>query len=179
MTNLSKQLQWYWGYEMKPSKRAERANNRFLTFYLEDEVYGVHISDVKEIIAMMKTTPVPKTPKFIKGVMNLRGNIIPVVDMRLKFDMPSIPQHMYTAIVIIKLAEKLIGFIVDKVEEVINVEDENLSLPPEFGGHIDTKFIKHMAQHKQKVVMILDLIALFGEDELNMVQNLSKTANEA
>lgn len=76
---------------MEPSKRGEQAKNRFLTFYLEDEVYGVHIADVKEIIAMMKTTPVPKTPKFIQGVMNLRGNIIPVVDMRLKFDMPSVP----------------------------------------------------------------------------------------
>ncbi|WP_333805538.1 chemotaxis protein CheW [Sulfurospirillum sp.] len=163
---------------MEPTKRTERTSNRFLTFYLEDEVYGVHISDVKEIIAMMKTTPVPKTPKFIQGVMNLRGNIIPVVDMRLKFDMPSIPPHMYTAIVIIKLEEKLIGFIVDKVEEVINVDDEHLSLPPEFGGHIDTKFIKSMAQYKQKVVMILDLLALFGEEELNMVQNLSKTVSD-
>ena len=160
-------------------QRNTRNTNRFLTFYLEEEVYGVHIADVKEIIAMMKTTPVPKTPKYIQGVMNLRGNIIPVVDMRLKFDMPSIPPQTYTAIVIIKLAEKLIGFIVDKVEEVINVDDEHISLPPEFGGHIDTRFIKNMAQHKQKVVMILDLIALFGEEELSMVQNLSKTASEA
>ena len=149
-----------------------------MTFYLEDEVYGVHIADVKEIIAMMKTTPVPKTPKFIQGVMNLRGNIIPVVDMRLKFDMPSVPPQTYTAIVIINLDNKLIGFIVDKVEEVINVMDEQLSLPPEFGGHIDTKFIKHMAQYKQKVVMILDLVALFGDEELEMVQNLSKTVND-
>ncbi|NCD12531.1 MAG: purine-binding chemotaxis protein CheW [Epsilonproteobacteria bacterium] len=160
------------------SRQSKVASNRFLTFYLEDEVYGVHISDVKEIIAMMKTTPVPKTPKFIQGVMNLRGNIIPVVDMRLKFDMPSIPPQMYTAIVIIKLDEKQIGFIVDKVEEVINVDDEHLSLPPEFGGHIDTKFIKNMAQYKQKVVMILDLLALFGDEELSMVQNLSKTASD-
>lgn len=163
---------------MELTKRSEQAKNRFLTFYLEDEVYGVHIADVKEIIAMMKTTPVPKTPKFIQGVMNLRGNIIPVVDMRLKFDMPSIPPQMYTAIVIIQLNEKLIGFIVDKVEEVINVADEQLSIPPEFGGHIDTKFIKNMAQYKQKVVMILDLLALFGEEELHMVQNLSKTASD-
>ena len=163
---------------MEPSKRGEQAKNRFLTFYLEVEVYGVHIADVKEIIAMMKTTPVPKTPKFIQGVMNLRGNIIPVVDMRLKFDMPSVPPQTYTAIVIINLDNKLIGFIVDKVEEVINVMDEQLSLPPEFGGHIDTKFIKHMAQYKQKVVMILDLVALFGDEELEMVQNLSKTVND-
>jgi len=163
---------------MEVKKRVDRANNRFLTFYLEDEVYGVHISDVKEIIAMMKITPVPKTPKFIHGVMNLRGNIIPVVDMRQKFDMPSIPPQMYTAIVIIKLEEKLIGFIVDKVEEVINVDDEHLSLPPEFGDQIDTRFIQNIAQYKQKVVMILDLLALFGEEELNMVQSLSKTASD-
>ena len=164
---------------MELTKRNDRTSNRFLTFYLEEEVYGVHISDVKEIIAMMKTTPVPKTPKYIHGVMNLRGNIIPVVDMRLKFDMPSVPPQMYTAIVIIQLAEKLIGFIVDKVEEVINVDEEHISIPPEFGGHIDTKFIKNMAQHKQRVIMILDLFALFGEEELIMVQNLSKTASEA
>lgn len=163
----------------KSNKHADsKSTQRFLTFYLEDEVYGVHISDVKEIIAMMKTTPVPKTPKFIQGVMNLRGNIIPVVDMRLKFEMPSIPAQMYTAIVIIKLAEKQIGFVVDKVEEVINVEEENLSLPPEFGAQIDTRFIKNMAQHKNKVVMILDLIALFGEEELSIVQNLSKSNSD-
>ena len=155
-----------------------RSANRFLTFYLQDEIYGVKISDVKEIIAMMKTTPVPKTPKFIKGVMNLRGNIIPVVDMRLKFDMPEIEPQMYTAIVIITIEGKNIGFIVDKVEEVVNVDDENISPPPEFGSHVETKFIENMAKQKNKVIMILDLIALFGADELSLVQNLSKTAND-
>ncbi len=128
---------------------------------------------------MMKTTPVPKTPKFIKGVMNLRGNIIPVVDMRVKFDMPEIEPQMYTAIVIITIEDKNIGFIVDKVEEVVNVDDENISPPPEFGSNVDTRFIKNMAKQKNKVVMILDLVALFGEEELSLVQNLSKTASEA
>lgn len=121
-------------------------------------------------------TPVPKTPHFIKGVMNLRGNIIPVVDMRIKFDMPEIEPHMYTSIVIITIDGKNIGFIVDKVEEVVNVDDENISLPPEFGSNVDTKFIKNMAKQKNKVIMILDLVALFGEDELGVVQALSKTA---
>lgn len=152
--------------------------NRFLTFYLEEEVYGVDIFDVKEIIAMMKTTAVPKTPKFIKGVMNLRGNIIPVVDMRLKFDMPEVEPQMYTAIVIITIEGKNIGFIVDKVEEVVNVDSENMASPPEFGAQVDTRFIKSMAKLKNKVVMILDLVALFGEEELSMVQNLSKTLSD-
>ncbi len=164
--------------EAKKAKGVGLGNNRFLTFYLQDEIYGVNIFDVKEIIAMMKTTPVPKTPKFIKGVMNLRGNIIPVVDMRIKFDMPEVEPQMYTAIVIVTIEGKNIGFIVDKVEEVVNVEDENISPPPEFGSQIDTKFIRSMAKQKNKVVMILDLVALFGEEELNMVQNLSKTASD-
>lgn len=159
-------------------QNARLGNNRFLTFYLQDEIYGVNISDVREIIAMMKTTPVPKTPRYIKGVMNLRGNIIPVIDMRLKFDMPEIEARMYTAIVIIKLDGKDIGFVVDKVEEVVNVDTENLSPPPEFGSNIDTRFICNMAKQKNKVIMILDLVALFGEDELAMVQNLSKTVSD-
>lgn len=164
--------------EEKKAKRVGLATNRFLTFYLDEEIYGVNIFDVKEIIAMMKTTPVPKTPKFIKGVMNLRGNIIPVVDMRIKFDMQEVEAQMYTAIVIITIEGKNIGFIVDKVEEVVNVEDENISPPPEFGSQVDTKFIKNMAKQKNKVVMILDLVALFGEEELSLVQNLSKTISD-
>jgi len=85
---------------------------------------------------------------------------------------------MYTAIVIITIEGKNIGFIVDKVEEVVNVDDENISLPPEFGSSVDTRFIKNMAKQKNKVVMILDLVALFGEEELSMVQNLSKTLSD-
>lgn len=164
--------------EEKKAKGVGLNTNRFLTFYLDEEVYGVDIFDVKEIIAMMKTTAVPKTPKFIKGVMNLRGNIIPVVDMRLKFDMPEIEAQMYTAIVIITIENKNIGFIVDKVEEVVNVDDDNMAPPPEFGVLVDTKFIKSMAKQKNKVVMILDLKALFGEEELSIVQNLSKTISD-
>lgn len=154
------------------------SKNRFLTFYLEDEIYGVNIFDVKEIIAMMTTTAVPKTPPFIKGVMNLRGNIIPVIDMRIKFDMAYKEPEMYTAIVIINIEGKNIGFIVDKVEEVVTVEEENISAPPEFGSSIDTKFISKMARQNEQVIMILDLVALFGTEELHMVQNLNKTANE-
>lgn len=151
--------------------------NRFLTFYLEDEIYGINIFDVKEIIAMMRTAPVPRTPHYIKGVMNLRGNIIPVVDMRLKFDMPQKDPEMYTAIIIINIEGKNIGFIVDKVEEVVNVDEQHIAPPPEFGSSIDTRFISKMAKYKESVVMILDLIALFGSEELAMVQNLNKTTN--
>ena len=151
--------------------------NRFLTFYLEDEIYGVNIFEVKEIIAMMNTTAVPKTPSYIKGVMNLRGNIIPVVDMRLKFEMAEKEPEMYTAIVIINIEGKNIGFVVDKVEEVVSVEEGNISAPPEFGSSIETRFISKMARVDERVIMILDLVALFGKEELSVVQNLNKTIN--
>jgi purine-binding chemotaxis protein CheW len=98
--------------------------------------------------------------------------------MRAKFDMPEVEPQMYTAIVIITIEGKNIGFIVDKVEEVVNVDDENISPPPEFGSNIDTRFIENMAKQKNKVVMILDLVALFGEEELSLVQNLSKTISD-
>lgn len=160
--------------ENEQKESLQMSSNRFLTFYLEDEIYGVNIFDVKEIIAMMNTTAVPKTPSYIKGVMNLRGNIIPVVDMRLKFDMDEKEPEMYTAIVIINIEGKNIGFIVDKVEEVVTVDKENISAPPEFGFTIDTKFINQMARIDEKVIMILDLIALFGQEELAMVQSLNK-----
>lgn len=160
--------------ENEQKESLQMSSNRFLTFYLEDEIYGVNIFDVKEIIAMMNTTAVPKTPSYIKGVMNLRGNIIPVVDMRLKFDMDEKEPEMYTAIVIINIEGKNIGFIVDKVEEVVTVDKENISAPPKFGSTIDTKFINQMARIDEKVIMILDLIALFGQEELAMVQSLNK-----
>jgi len=148
--------------------------NRYLTFYLEDELYGVDIMSVQEIIAMMKTTPVPKTPECVKGVMNLRGNIIPVVELRTKFEMPQKEPEMYTAIVIVKIEGTSIGFIVDRVEEVVNISDENLSEPPTFGAAVNADYLHKMAQHENDVVMILDLHAIFADEELAGLENITK-----
>lgn len=159
------------------SERANEINvskNRYLTFYLEEELYGMDIMNVQEIIAMMKTTKVPKTPKCVKGVMNLRGNIIPVVELRTKFNMPEKEPEMYTAIVIVKLEGTSIGFVVDRVEEVVNIRDDQLSEPPTFGAAVNTSYLYKMAQNEKEVIMILDLAAIFADEELAGLESLTK-----
>ncbi len=148
--------------------------DRFLTLYLEDEQYGLDINMVKEIIALMKTTPVPKTPHFLEGVMNLRGNIIPVVNMRSKFNMETKETDDRTAIVIVGIQGSDIGFIVDRVEEVIAVEENQYSEPPQFGTKIDSEFVSKMARVDNNVIMILDLNKVFSEKELNFLDSFEE-----
>ena len=149
------------------------SRHRYLTFFLKEELYGIGIERVEEIIAMMKITAVPKTPEYVRGVMNLRGNIIPVVDMRKKFDMPIQEENMYTAIVIVAIEGTSIGFIVDTVEEVTQISEESISEAPRFGSGIDTSFISQMAQQNEKVIMLLDLAKIFDMQELASMEKMS------
>ena len=160
---------------MASQQKKELSNTaRYLTFFLRDELYGIGIENVQEIIAMMKITVVPKTPSHIKGVMNLRGNIIPIVDMRTKFDMEAKEPDMYTAIVIVAIAGTSIGFIVDTVEEVMQISEDALMEAPNFGTQIDTSFISQMAQRDEDVIMLLDLDKVFGGNELSSLESLAK-----
>lgn len=147
---------------------------RYLTFYLGDEQYGIAIDRIKEIIAMMKITNVPKIPSYMRGVINLRGSIIPVVDTRLRFNMPYREPDMHTAIIIVEVEKISIGFIVDRVEEVSAIDSSNLSEPPKFGNSIDTDFICSVAQIEERVVMILDVLKLFETDELVALEHIQQ-----
>lgn len=137
---------------------------RYLTFFLDGELYGIAIDKVKEIIAMMKITHVPKTPEFMQGIINLRGLIIPIVDTRVRFEMPHKEPDMQTTIIIIEVEKTSIGFIVDRVEEVVSLDGTALSEPPKFGINID--FISKIAQAGDSVIMVLDVLKLFEQDEL-------------
>ncbi|MDO9055623.1 MAG: chemotaxis protein CheW [Sulfuricurvum sp.] len=148
---------------------------RYLTFFLGEEQYGIAIDRIKEIIAIMKVTNVPKTPAYMRGVINLRGSIIPVVDTRLRFGMETKEEDMHTAIVIVEVDKVNIGFIVDRVEEVASIDSSKLSEPPKFGNNIDTDFICSMAQMEENVVMILDVLKLFEADELISIEEIQKT----
>ena len=157
------------------SKNINQARReRYLTFYLGDEQYGIAIDKIKEIIAMMNVTSVPKTPPFMRGVINLRGSIIPVVDTRLRFNMDYREEDMHTTIIIIEVEKVNIGFIVDRVEEVASIDPSNLSEPPKFGNNIDTDFICSMAQIGDSVVMILDVLKLFEADELVSLEHIQQ-----
>ncbi|MEF3191100.1 MAG: chemotaxis protein CheW [Campylobacterales bacterium] len=150
--------------------------DRYLTFKLENELYGIDIFRIKEIIAMMNVTKVPRTPAYVSGVINLRGAIIPIVDTRLRFGMEPKEPEMQTAIIITEINKVSIGFIVDNVEEVISVEADKLSEPPKFGTGIDTAFIRNMAQVGDNVVMILDLEKLFELTELSQFEAMAQQA---
>ena len=162
---------------MEPNT-AQSRRERYLTFFLGDEQYGIAIDRIKEIIAIMKVTNVPKTPEYMRGVINLRGSIIPVVDTRLRFGMETKEEDMHPAIVIVEVDKVNVGFIVDRVEEVASIDSSALSEPPKFGNSIDTDFICSMAQMGENVVMILDVLKLFEADELISLEQIQKTQTQ-
>lgn len=143
---------------------------KLLTFTLGKEDYGVSILKVREIIGMMEITPVPKTPDFIKGVINLRGKIIPVMDLRTKFSME--PQEyddrtcIIVAEVIIKGAQKLLGVVVDAVSEVVTITDDQIEPPPKYGMSVEHNSILGIGKLKDRVVIIIDIDEIFVCDEL-------------
>lgn len=142
----------------------------FLTFGLLDEEYGIAILDVKEIIGMMEITPIPKTPEFVKGVINLRGKVIPVIDLRLKFCLEPKTYDDRTCIIVVEVPGQqgivALGLVVDAVNDVTHIKDEDVEAPPGFGIELDNKFILGMAKKGDSVAMLLDTAKVVGEDEL-------------
>ncbi|MBN1292890.1 MAG: purine-binding chemotaxis protein CheW [Candidatus Latescibacteria bacterium] len=149
---------------------------KYLTFMLADEEYGLEILKVKEIIGMMDITVLPQTPDFVKGVINLRGKVIPVIDLRLKFMMPEIGYSEKTCIIVVEIRHSVgtmqIGIIVDQVSEVLNVTSEELEATPKFGVSLDTDFILGMAKSGRKIITLLDIgRVLVAEDILLISEN--------
>lgn len=154
-------------------------DQKLLTFSLGSEGYGVSILKIKEIIGMMDITPVPKTPDFIKGVINLRGKIIPVMDLRIKFGMTEQEYNERTCIIvaeiIIKGTQKLLGVVVDMVSEVVTISDNQIEPPPEYGASVEHNSILGIGKIKDRVVIILDIDEVFQSDEIvKMFENVKE-----
>ncbi|MFC1508847.1 chemotaxis protein CheW [Candidatus Omnitrophota bacterium] len=141
---------------------------KYLTFYLADEEYGIEIMKIKEIIGMMDIIELPRTPDFVKGVINLRGKVIPVIDLRLKFSMPEVEHTEKTCIIVVEIKESgvdlQIGIIVDLVSEVLNVVSDDIEDSPHFGAQVDTEFILGMAKSTEKVRTLLDIDKVLGTE---------------
>ena len=148
---------------------------KYLTFNLMEEFYGVSVDWILQIIAIPDITKIPKTPYFVKGVINLRGKIIPVMDLRLKFGLEEQVYNDRTSIVIIKIksenGEIYIGIIVDIVNEVLDIESQDIEKTPAFGVEMDTKYISGMAKVKQKVVTLLNISKVLGDVDLAHITN--------
>ena len=147
---------------------------KYLTFSLDEEEYGIGILKVKEIIGMMPVTPVPQTPVFVKGVINLRGKVIPVLDLRLKFWMEEIDYNERTTIIVVEVAQHnglvQIGIVVDSVSEVVNIKADEIEETPAFGSTLDTDYILGMAKLEGGVKLLLDIDRVLSSEELAMLQ---------
>jgi len=147
---------------------------KFLTFELGSEEYGVEILKVKEIIGIMNITTVPQTPDYMKGVINLRGKVIPVIDLRLKFSMEEEAHTQETCIIVVEVNYTLIGIVVDRVSEVLEIKKEEIEAAPSFGQAIDTKFIMGLGKAKGKIIILLDIEKVMSSEELELVGQMAK-----
>ena len=141
---------------------------KYLTFVLDQEEYGIEILKVREIIGMIEVTPVPQVPHYIKGVINLRGKVIPVADLRLKFGMEEKAYDEETCIIVLDVAGKLMGAIVDTVSEVLDVVGEQIEPTPDFGAKLDTEYILGMGKIGDKVKILLDIDQVLSTDEIHI-----------
>ncbi|MHB8829326.1 MAG: chemotaxis protein CheW [Syntrophales bacterium] len=158
------------------TKTANR-EGKYLTFSLAGEEYGIGILKVKEIIGLMAITTIPRMPPYVKGVINLRGKVIPVIDLRLKFAMAEDDYTERTCVIVVEISGNagpiLIGIIVDSVSEVLNVKGADIEDTPVFGAKLDTEYILGMAKIGGSVKILLDIDRALNNDELTMMEKVA------
>lgn len=137
-------------------------SNQFLTFALNDQEFGIEILQVQEIKNFTRVTPIPNMPECIKGVMNLRGTVVPIIDLRKKLRMLTAEYNQFTVIIVVNVGAKIMGLVVDAVSDVLNVEIEDIEGAPKLAG-IDTTFIKGLAKSGERLVTLLDIEVLLSD----------------
>lgn len=153
-----------------------KITNKYLTFVLATEEYAVDILRVQEIRSWTKVTQIPNTPDYICGVVNLRGTIVPIIDLRLRFDLTQMEYGTTTVIVVVKVLsgnqERIMGVVVDAVSDVYDIEEDAIKPAPEFGSVISTEFIRGLITVDEKMVIVLDIDGLLNSAELAIVDRL-------
>ncbi len=156
---------------------------QYLTFKLSDEIFGVDVSQVREILDYIKITKVPQTPAFMCGVINLRGSVVPVVDMRLKFGMPKTEQTVNTCIVVLEVnlegENTVLGAMVDSVQEVFELSPSEIEPAPRMGSKLKTGYIKGMGKRDDNFIILLDIDKVFSLEELEMIGQIQSSVAES
>ena len=157
-------------------KAIQDKEGKYLTFTLAEEEYGIGILKIKEIIGMMPITTVPGTPEFVKGVINLRGKVIPVMDLRLRFGMEEMDYTERTCIVVVEIETAsgtvMIGVVVDSVSEVLNIKGEDMEETPTFGAKLNTDYILGMAKMEGGVKILLEIDKILTGDEVSILEKV-------
>jgi purine-binding chemotaxis protein CheW len=149
-------------------------STQYLTYKLADEVFALDISKVREVLDYATITRVPRMPEFMRGVINLRGSVVPVVDLRIRFGMPRTEMTVDTCIIIMEVALEgattVLGALADSVQAVLDIESDHVEPPPRIGSRLHTEFITGMGKHGERFIIILDIDKVFSGDELSVVQ---------
>lgn len=155
-------------------KALENREGKYLTFVLAGEEYGIAILKVKEIIGIMAITTVPQTPRYMKGVINLRGKVIPIVDLRVKFGMEEIDFTEKTCIIVVEVSnggqKVMIGVLVDSVSEVLNIKGADIEDAPNFGSCLNTDYILGMAKTGGRVKILLEIDRVLSSEEMCVLE---------
>ncbi len=155
------------------SDSVQSADNQYLTFTLAGETYAVEVNKVKEVLEYTEVTKVPRTQEFMRGVINLRGSVVPVVDLRLKFDMGQTDQTIDTSIVVMEVTVDgdtvTLGTLADSVQEVIGLNDSQIEPAPSIGTKVDNRFIHGIGKVEEHFLIILDIDRIFRDDEIAAV----------
>ena len=155
--------------------------NSFLTFRLGDELFAANVSKVIEILEVPKITKVPRSPDFMRGVVNLRGNVLSVIDSRAKFGLPPSADTINTCIIVmivnVEGQDMTMGVIVDAVQEVMEIEESNVQSLPEIGSKYKTEFIEGMVKRDDQFIMILNMNLLFSANEVSILQDVISSSN--
>ena len=154
------------GEEEQETTAVKEEEQKYLTFWTDKELFGIPISDVVQIISMQEITPLPDFPEYAKGVINLRGNIIPVIDIRIRLKRPEAEYNDNTCIIVTNIQDSYIGFIVDTVDEVVNIGSESISPTPKVSKSVTNRYLTGVGQIGEKVVLLLNLSKILSENEL-------------
>lgn len=161
-----------------PASKKNSSAGKYLTFNLNDEQYGLKILKVHEIIGMLSITYIPKMPEFMQGVINLRGQIIPVINLRKKFGMNFLEYNERTCIVVVQISRKnkdiTMGIIVDDVDEVLDINQDQIEEAPDFGVTVNTDFIWGIGKIGRRVVTLLNLDYIFNEKDISLTEQAVK-----
>ena len=161
--------------------KVEGEGIQFLTFILDNEAYGVEILRVQEIKGWTAVTRIPNTPEYMQGVLNLRGTIVPIVDMRMRFNLEQVEYTPITVIIVLSVksenGERVIGLVVDSVSDVIDVSATDIKATPDFGTTLNTEFINGLATSTEHMVMLLDVDKLLSVDEMTALAQISDASS--
>ncbi|WP_052379037.1 chemotaxis protein CheW [Polycyclovorans algicola] len=158
---------------MEPQRQSDSGDPcaEFLTFSLGDEIYGVDILKVQEIRGYDTVTRLPNAPDFIKGVINLRGTIVPVVDMRLKFQLGRVDYNEFTVMIILNIARRVVGMVVDGVSDVMQLTPEQIRPAPDFSGAVNTRFITGIGAIDDRMLILVDIEKLMSASDMALMDS--------